>query len=191
MRAQELSEPRHAQGERPNGTDICRVATTERLGGRASAVLNTYWSSDQPSERSRPEQDAEWRAKSAPRSVWTPTETCWRSGRRDALWRVGGRGTLFALLEKGVALRRLLYVWFDFGFLSSAKVVILTATHRRTPWVCQSIRVIAAVAEWMWKLFYTFDVRTISVAPGSSSASSFRRLCSSLHCPGLGLGVTA
>ena len=25
--------------------------------------------------------------------VWTPTVTCWRSGRRDALWRVGGRGT--------------------------------------------------------------------------------------------------
>ena len=45
MRAQERSEPRHAQAERPNGTDICRVVPTERSGGRASAVSNTYWSS--------------------------------------------------------------------------------------------------------------------------------------------------
>ena len=51
-----MSKPRHAQAERPNGTDICRVVPTERSGGRASAVSNTYWSSDQPSERSRPEQ---------------------------------------------------------------------------------------------------------------------------------------
>ena len=34
-----------------------------------------------------------------------------------------------------------------FGFLPSATVVILTTTHRTTSWVCQSIRVLAAVAE--------------------------------------------
>ena len=56
MRAHERSEPRHAQAERPNGTDTCRVAPTERSSGRASAVSNTYWLSDQASERSRPEK---------------------------------------------------------------------------------------------------------------------------------------
>ena len=56
MRAQERSEPRHAQAERPNGTDTCRVAPTERSSGRASAVSNTYRSRDQASERSHPEK---------------------------------------------------------------------------------------------------------------------------------------
>ena len=37
------------------------MATTERSGGRASALSSTYWPSGQARERLRPEQDAEWR----------------------------------------------------------------------------------------------------------------------------------
>ena len=47
--------------EQTNGEDICRVAPTERSGGRASAVSNTYWQNGQASERSRPGQDAQVR----------------------------------------------------------------------------------------------------------------------------------
>ena len=79
----------------------------------------------------------------APKDFWDFFGSTWPSA-NSAPWAVA---IVFAPLEKGVALRRLLYVWFDFRFLSSATVGILTATHRTTPWVCQSIRVLAAVAE--------------------------------------------
>ena len=45
MRAQERSEPRHAQAERPNGTDTCRVAPTERCTGPLSAPAYSSWTS--------------------------------------------------------------------------------------------------------------------------------------------------
>ena len=103
--AEERSEPRHAQAERPNGTDTCRVAPTERSSGRASAVSNTYWSSDQASERSRSEPHAGWRkfaqedyttCTNQTGAVWTLTVRCPRSVCQVALLLAGGRGTRHA-----------------------------------------------------------------------------------------------
>ena len=103
---------------------------------------------------------------------------------------VGGHDR-FALVEKGVRVAQTTVCVVRFGFLPSATLVILTTTHRTTPWVCQSIRVLAAVAEGCG----SSSTRSTSVQfpwqLESSSTSSFCRLCSSLLCPGFGLECMA
>ena len=109
----------------------------------------------------------------APGDNWDFFGSTWPSA-SSALWAVT---IVFVLLEKGVALRRLLYVLFDFGFLSSATVVILTTTHRTTPWICQSIGVLAAEScgssytrstynfRGAWKLFYIIFSPAVRLEP--------------------------
>ena len=138
MRAQERSEPRHAQAERPNGTDTCRVAPTERSSGRASAVSNTYRSSDQASERSRPEKAPSGAKNPNRRGVWTSTVRCRRSGRQVALLRVGGRGT--QLRSAGFyCLRWSMFRYLSWFFLWASLVLVpmvFGAGLVYSPWPC-------------------------------------------------------